>query len=147
MNIYFLVFLLTIVIIVPVLFRSKIKALLLSYKKRDTRVKVARTLLKINLWISVPLGLAFAILLQGLGHGGTNDWLFFMFMVLGFTGFLLLISYLALVSFSNKNIFSQIYIWGFCVYLMIFGFPLFTIFGILIVLGQLTWYKTHRENK
>ncbi len=146
MHKYFLVFLFTIVIVVLALFRSKIISALSAYKKDETRVKVARTLLTINLWVSIPLAIVFTVLLMG--HGSSGDDVALLFVFLGFLGFLSLLAYLTQVSFANQNIFSQIYIWGFCAFIIIIGIPLFpfsTIFGVFIALGQIAWKKLQKN--
>jgi hypothetical protein len=116
--------------------------------KNKTRIKVSRILLKSNMWFSGLLGVAISLFIVGMSHSKIN-WEHFVFYVLGVSGFLLLTSYLALTSFSNKNIVAKIYIWGYCAFLIFLALPLFpfsTIFGIIIIFGQLAWYKVERED-
>lgn len=116
--------------------------------ENQTRIKVARILLKSNIWFSGLLGVGISLFLAALGHTKTN-WGYFVVYVLVSSGFLILISYLALISFSNKKILAQIYIWGYSAFLIIMALPLFpfsTILGIIIIFGQLAWYKVEREN-
>lgn len=119
--------------------------------ENQKRIKVARILLKSNIWFSGfsgLLGVGISLFLAALGHTKTN-WGYFVVYVLVSSGFLILISYLALISFSNKKILAQIYIWGYSAFLIIMALPLFpfsTILGIIIIFGQLAWYKVEREN-
>ena len=116
--------------------------------EKQTRIKVARIALKSNIWFSGILGVGISSFIVGMGHTKTNL-AYFILYVLASSGFLLLVSYLALISFSKKNILSQIYIWGYCTFLILMALPLFpfsTILGIIIIFGQLAWYKVKREN-
>lgn len=120
----------------------------LGITEKQTRIKVARILLKYNIWFSGLLGVAISLFIIGLGHSRTN-WSHFVLYVLAISSFLLLVSYLALISFSNKKFLAQIYIWGYCAFLIFMALPLFpfsTIFGIAIIFEQLAWYKVEREN-
>jgi hypothetical protein len=140
---------LAIVIIVPIIFRAKIIRVVQSYKNLETRVRFTRLVLKINIWISVVLGLGISVFITGMGHSSKIDWSFTIPMTLGVMGFLFLISYLAFVSFANKKIIAQIYIWSFCFYVLFaqfFLFPFSTVFGVLVILGQLAWYKIEKES-
>lgn len=144
------VIVLAIVIIIPIIFRAKIISAFQPYKNLETRVRFTRLILKINIWISVVLGLGISVFITGMGHSNKIDWSFTIPMTLGVMGFFFLISYLAFVSFANKKLIAQIYIWGFCFYVLfaqLFLFPFSTVFGVIVILGQLAWYKIEKKTE
>lgn len=113
--------------------------------KRIRKIKRARSALKTLMFFPLPIMIIVSFL-QGSWSESNVDWLEDLYLILEASGMLMLIVYLAIISFAKNHILAQIYILLFCICVGMMGFPIFTIFTILIAMGQIAWYKNNQES-